>query len=102
MLLIGLPLAIVGGTMMGIALPLGLSFWEAALLASILFALFVLEETNMPGADQILTVTLLTVTLSIIAHGILASPLARVYGAWTERLGACTETQKVSEMPTRV
>ena len=36
MLLIGMPLTIVLGTLVGLALPLGLSLWEAALLAAIL------------------------------------------------------------------
>ena len=36
MLLIGMPLAIVVGTLVALALPLGLGIWEAALLAAIL------------------------------------------------------------------
>ena len=36
MLLIGMPLAIIVGTLVALALPLGLGFWEAALLAAIL------------------------------------------------------------------
>ena len=36
MLLVGMPLIIVAGTALGLALPLGLGLWEAALLAAIL------------------------------------------------------------------
>jgi NhaP-type Na+/H+ or K+/H+ antiporter len=36
MLLIGMPLTIVAGTVVGLALPLGFSLWEAALLAVVL------------------------------------------------------------------
>jgi NhaP-type Na+/H+ or K+/H+ antiporter len=36
LLLIGMPLTIVAGTLVGLVLPLGLTFWQAALLAAIL------------------------------------------------------------------
>ena len=70
-------------------------------LASILFALFVLEESEIAAADQILTVTLVTVSLSIVAHGITAAPAARRYGEFARRKGQCEENKVVSEMPTR-
>ena len=70
-------------------------------LASILFALFVLEESEIAAADKILTVTLVTVALSIVAHGITAAPAARWYGELARRKGRCEENKIVSEMPTR-
>ncbi len=70
-------------------------------LASILFALFVLEEAEIPAADQILTVTIVTVALSILAHGMTAAPMARRYGEMARRMGRCEENKPVSEMPTR-
>ncbi len=70
-------------------------------LASILFALFVLEEAEIPATDQILTVTILTVALSILAHGITAAPAAQRYGEMARRMGQCEENKPVSEMPTR-
>lgn len=36
MLILGMPLIIAAGTLAGLALPIGLGFWEAALLAAIL------------------------------------------------------------------
>ncbi len=70
-------------------------------LASILFALFVLEESEFPGADQIMAVTILTVAASILAHGFSAAPAARWYAAMVRRMGDCEETKAVTEMPTR-
>jgi NhaP-type Na+/H+ or K+/H+ antiporter len=70
-------------------------------LASILFALFVLEEAPMPAADHILAVTIVTVAFSILAHGVTAAPAARWYGAVARRMGECEENKPVSEMPTR-
>ena len=70
-------------------------------LASILFALFVLEEVATPAAEQILVVTIVTVALSIFAHGLTAAPAARWYGAVARRMGDCEENKPVTEMPTR-
>lgn len=70
-------------------------------LASILFALFVLEESDMPSADQILTVTIVTVACSILAHGMTAAPAARWYGGLVQQMGESAEAKSVSEMPTR-
>lgn len=70
-------------------------------LASILFALFVLEGTDLPAADQILAVTVITVGLSILLHGVTAAPAARWYGAMVSRMGECEEISPVTELPTR-
>jgi NhaP-type Na+/H+ or K+/H+ antiporter len=48
-------------------------------LASLVFALLALEELG-PGADEAVAVISLTVLISVIAHGISASPLAARYG----------------------
>jgi sodium/hydrogen antiporter len=53
-------------------------------LASIVFAVIVVEEAHLPGADTILATTYLTIGLSVIAHGITAAPLARRYARWYE------------------
>lgn len=45
-------------------------------LASILFALFVAEQYELPFVDEMLACTVLTVGLSILAHGLSAKPLA--------------------------
>lgn len=45
-------------------------------LASILFALFVAEQYELPHIDEMLACTVLTVGLSILVHGLSAKPLA--------------------------
>jgi NhaP-type Na+/H+ or K+/H+ antiporter len=52
-------------------------------LASIVFALIVLEESNLPHEQTILLAIYLTVALSVFAHGITAAPLADRYAAVT-------------------
>lgn len=70
-------------------------------LASMLFALLVLEEVMSPGVQTILVTTIVTVALSIVAHGVTAAPAARWYGRLAANLGACEEKKPVPEMPTR-
>ena len=70
-------------------------------LASILFALLVLEEMGTPAAKEIGVITMATVTFSIIAHGITAAPAARWFAGVAERSGECEEKTPVSELPTR-
>jgi len=53
-------------------------------LASIVFALIVLEESNLPHEQTILLAIYLTVGLSVLAHGITAAPLASRYAAARE------------------
>jgi sodium/hydrogen antiporter len=53
-------------------------------LASIVFAVIVVEEAHLPGADTILATTYLTIGLSVLAHGITAAPLATRYARWYE------------------
>jgi NhaP-type Na+/H+ or K+/H+ antiporter len=53
-------------------------------LASIVFAVIVVEEAHLPGTETILLTTYLTIGLSVVAHGITAAPLARRYARWYE------------------
>jgi NhaP-type Na+/H+ or K+/H+ antiporter len=53
-------------------------------LASIVFAVITLEEAKLPGVQTILLTTFFTVGLSVIAHGLTATPLARRYADWFE------------------
>ena len=53
-------------------------------LASIVFALIVLEESRLPHEQTILLAIYLTVGLSVLLHGITAAPLADWYGRWYE------------------
>ena len=51
-------------------------------LASIVFALIVVQEADLPHATTILLTTYATVGLSVLAHGLTAAPLARRYSSW--------------------
>jgi NhaP-type Na+/H+ or K+/H+ antiporter len=53
-------------------------------LASIVFAVIVVEEAHLPGAQTILVTTYVTIGLSVVAHGITAAPLAKRYARWYE------------------
>ncbi len=53
-------------------------------LASIVFALLLVEEGGLPNDEVILIVTFVAVGLSVFAHGISAAPLARRYADWLE------------------
>jgi NhaP-type Na+/H+ or K+/H+ antiporter len=53
-------------------------------LASIVFAVLVLEEGGLPHDDLILATTYVTIGLSVLAHGLTAAPLANRYAAWYE------------------
>ncbi len=54
-------------------------------LASIVFAVIVIEESNLPHEHLIVLAIYLTVGLSVFAHGITAAPLAGRYARWYER-----------------
>lgn len=56
-------------------------------LATIVFALVLVEESGLPGTDLIVNVATITVALSIIAHGLTAPPLTARYAAWLGRSG---------------
>jgi NhaP-type Na+/H+ or K+/H+ antiporter len=51
-------------------------------LASIVFAVIVVEESNLPEQNTLLLAVYLTVGLSVFLHGATAAPLARRYGRW--------------------
>ena len=51
-------------------------------LASIVFALIVVEGFDVPGAPRIVAVATVTVLLSVVAHGLTASSLSSRYAAW--------------------
>jgi NhaP-type Na+/H+ or K+/H+ antiporter len=54
-------------------------------LASIVFAVIVVEESNLPHEQLIVQLIYLTVGLSVLAHGLSAAPLAGRYGRWFAR-----------------
>lgn len=51
-------------------------------LASIVFAVIVVEESHLPHVQTILLTTYVTVGLSVLAHGLSAAPLAARYAHW--------------------
>lgn len=51
-------------------------------LATIVFALTVIEESGLAGAGRIIDVATVTVVLSVVAHGVTAAPLTSRYAAW--------------------
>jgi sodium/hydrogen antiporter len=54
-------------------------------LASIVFAVIVVEESNLPHEALIVQAIYLTVGLSVLAHGLTAAPLADRYARWFEQ-----------------
>jgi NhaP-type Na+/H+ or K+/H+ antiporter len=70
-------------------------------LASILFVLLILEESEVAHRDELLSITVITVALSALLHGVSASPLAKMYGRLAARMGECEESQPVMELPLR-
>ena len=54
-------------------------------LASIVFALIVIEESQLPHEHLLVLAVYLTVGLSVLAHGLTAAPLADRYARWFER-----------------
>lgn len=70
-------------------------------LASILFALLILEKHPVPHGETLLTCVALTVFLSVVFHGVTAAPLASLYSRMVERRGECEEARPASEMPPR-
>ena len=53
----------------------------------------------------VLAVTMLTILLSVVLHGITAWPAVRWYGTWADRMKDepdMPEMQPVSEMPVRL
>jgi NhaP-type Na+/H+ or K+/H+ antiporter len=54
-------------------------------LASIVFAVIVVDESDLPHEHLIVLAIYLTVGLSVFAHGLTAAPLADRYARWYER-----------------
>lgn len=75
-------------------------------LASILYVFLVLEELHTPAAETIFQVVIVTVVLSVFAHGLTASPGAAFYAARIaaviDRKPSHPEAQPVGEHPLRI
>ena len=70
-------------------------------LASILFVLLILEKSEATHKAEILSVTVITVALSILLHGVSAAPLARRYGRFAMTMGEREEMKIVTTVPLR-
>lgn len=72
-------------------------------LASILFGLFILEEAELPVADDLFLVVIWTVLASIVLHGVSSVWFSDRYANWFSRGSddAMAEAEPVEEMPTR-
>ena len=67
-------------------------------LASIIFALIAFETLQAdPAVATVLGVIATTVVLSVLAHGLTASPWAQHYGAWASRTGPAVESGQAVE-----
>jgi NhaP-type Na+/H+ or K+/H+ antiporter len=61
-------------------------------LASIVFAVIVIEESGLPHEHLIVLAVYITVALSVLAHGLTAAPLADRYARWYERRSPAMES----------
>ena len=68
-------------------------------LASIVFAVLVLESGGLPHDSTILVTTFLTIGLSVLLHGLSAAPLANRYARWF-RLHRPDGQPAVEDLPT--
>jgi sodium/hydrogen antiporter len=68
-------------------------------LASIVFAVIVIEESQLPHERLLVQTIYLTVGLSVLAHGVTAAPLADRYARWAVRHGR--EEAPTEVAPTR-
>jgi len=67
-------------------------------LASVVFTLIAVEELHAAGpvAHDIAEFATWTILLSVVAHGLSAGPLARIYG---QRLNGVTDIPELAESP---
>lgn len=81
-----LPVAIaLTGLKLSLPTKLFLGWFGPRGLASVLFALLILERFALPGSEEVLACVVLTVTISIFVHGFSALPLAQRYGRYVQR-----------------
>ena len=87
----------------GVKLPtqLFLGWFGPRGLASILFVLLILEKSEVAHKNELLSITVVTVGLSALLHGVTAAPFSNFYGRLTARMGECEENQHVEELPLR-
>jgi len=67
-------------------------------LASVVFAVIAYDSLEGPDAKPVLAAITLTVLVSVVAHGLSASPLSRRYGTYVARLA--DNEQELKDVPT--
>ncbi len=74
-------------------------------MASILYIITVFESERFLGQDLIFDVAMITVLVSVFAHGLTAAPFARLYGRYMAAVEQTSpdavEMVQVPEMPMR-
>jgi NhaP-type Na+/H+ or K+/H+ antiporter len=65
-------------------------------LASIVFGVVVVEAGGLPHTSTLVTAIVVTVALSVVAHGLSAAPFARRYAAWHAATSAPMESAPVA------
>ncbi len=71
-------------------------------VASIVFAMMLLEESGIPASQQIFSVAMVTVALSVVLHGLTAYPFAKCFAGRTGAVGGVSppaEHKPITEMP---
>jgi NhaP-type Na+/H+ or K+/H+ antiporter len=63
--------------------------------------LLILDKSEIIHREALLSITIITVALSALLHGVSAAPLAKRYGRMASRMGECEENRPVAEMPLR-
>lgn len=75
-------------------------------IASILFALLILEESGITHVNEIFTIIMIMVLFSVFAHGLSSYPVSELYAGKFEKLKdiqeEMAEHQTVKETPTRI
>lgn len=92
------------GTKLRLSTVLFLGWFGPRGLASILYLLLIIEPGDVSAGSDIFATVVLTVFLSVLAHGVTAAPAARLYGSHMgrlERLGKRPEHCPVDPFPVR-
>lgn len=74
-------------------------------VASLLFAILVVEQSPMPGQGFIMATVAVAVLMSVVLHGVTAHPFSRRYANWVDRTTdehVRAESREVGEMPIRI
>ena len=70
-------------------------------LATVLFAILILDEAHLPHGRLVFDVAMLTALLSVVCHGLTAAPFSRLYGRSMATDESGGEHVAVTEHPTR-